>query len=149
MAVDDGDQSLPGMQSIRAGVARAVARVALAALGLGPVLTSVAGAQQAAGPSADAAQRVRIQPPWRLSVRADNDAFNFWRAITDRPDKEYTNGDQVILEISGAPWWGKRFAKRRALASGFAVSGIGVGTLALPALAALLIAKLGWRDAYL
>lgn len=40
------------------------------------------------------------------------------------------------------------FAKRRALASGIAVSGIGVGTLALPALAALFIAKLGWRDAY-
>lgn len=40
------------------------------------------------------------------------------------------------------------FARRRALASGIAVSGIGVGTLALPALAALLIAKLGWRDAY-
>jgi len=40
------------------------------------------------------------------------------------------------------------FAKRRALASGIAVSGIGVGTLALPTLAALLIAKLGWRDAY-
>jgi Cyanate permease len=40
------------------------------------------------------------------------------------------------------------FAKRRALASGIAVSGIGVGTLALPALAALRITKLGWRDAY-
>jgi MFS transporter, OFA family, oxalate/formate antiporter len=40
------------------------------------------------------------------------------------------------------------FSKRRALASGIAVSGIGVGTLALPALAALLIAKSGWRDAY-
>ena len=35
-----------------------------------------------------------------MSVRADNDAFNFWRAITDRPDKEYTNGDQVTVEIS-------------------------------------------------
>jgi Cyanate permease len=34
------------------------------------------------------------------------------------------------------------FAKRRALASGTAVSGIGVGTLALPAIAALLITKL-------
>ncbi|HEV8330030.1 MAG TPA: MFS transporter [Steroidobacteraceae bacterium] len=41
------------------------------------------------------------------------------------------------------------FSKRRASASGIAVSGIGVGTLALPALAALLIQKLGWRDAYL
>lgn len=41
------------------------------------------------------------------------------------------------------------FAKHRALASGMAVSGIGVGTLALPALAARLIDSLGWRDAYL
>lgn len=41
------------------------------------------------------------------------------------------------------------FAKRRAFASGIAVSGIGVGTLALPALAALFIRTLGWRDAYL
>jgi MFS transporter, OFA family, oxalate/formate antiporter len=41
------------------------------------------------------------------------------------------------------------FSQRRALASGIAVAGIGVGTLALPALAAFFIAKLGWRDAYL
>lgn len=41
------------------------------------------------------------------------------------------------------------FAKRRAFASGIAVSGVGVGTLALPALAALFIRTLGWRDAYL
>jgi hypothetical protein len=54
--------------------------------------------------------RARIQPPWRFSVRADNDAFNFWRPITQRPDKEYTNGDVIRFELSAAPWWGKRFA---------------------------------------
>ena len=53
-----------------------------------------------------------------MSVRADNDAFNFWRGITDRPDKEYTNGDQVTVEFSAAPWWGKHFAKRRAPCTG-------------------------------
>jgi lipid A 3-O-deacylase len=53
-----------------------------------------------------------------VSVRADNDAFNFWRSITERPDKEYTNGDQVVIEIAGAPWWGKRFAKRHAACDG-------------------------------
>jgi len=57
-------------------------------------------------------QRARIQPPWRVSIRADNDAFNFWRPITQRPDKEYTNGDLVTLEVSSAPWWGRRFARR-------------------------------------
>lgn len=41
------------------------------------------------------------------------------------------------------------FVKRRGLASGIAVSGIGLGTLVMPPLAALLIAHLGWRDAYL
>jgi MFS family permease len=41
------------------------------------------------------------------------------------------------------------FVKRRGLASGLAVSGIGVGTLVMPPFAALLIATLGWRHAYL
>jgi MFS family permease len=41
------------------------------------------------------------------------------------------------------------FVRRRGFASGLAVSGIGVGTLVMPPLAALLIARLGWRDAWL
>jgi MFS family permease len=41
------------------------------------------------------------------------------------------------------------FVKRRGLASGLAVSGIGVGTLVMPTLAAHLIEILGWRGAYL
>jgi MFS transporter, OFA family, oxalate/formate antiporter len=41
------------------------------------------------------------------------------------------------------------FVKRRGLASGLAVSGIGVGTLVMPPLATALIAGFGWRDAYL
>jgi MFS family permease len=40
------------------------------------------------------------------------------------------------------------FVKRRGFASGLAVSGIGVGTLLMPPLAALFIAALGWREAY-
>ena len=80
------------------------------------VLTLVAGSSvPAQAPSLPAGQqgarKARIQPPWRMSVRADNDAFNFWRAVTDRPDKEYTNGDEVELELAVAPLWGKRFAK--------------------------------------
>lgn len=43
------------------------------------------------------------------------------------------------------PW----FARRRGLASGIAVAGIGVGTLAAPLLATLLIESAGWRVAYL
>ncbi len=41
------------------------------------------------------------------------------------------------------------FVRRRGFASGLAVSGIGVGTLAMPPLATLLIDLLGWRGAYL
>jgi MFS family permease len=40
------------------------------------------------------------------------------------------------------------FERRRGFASGLAVTGIGVGTLAMPPLAALLIAESGWRGAY-
>lgn len=41
------------------------------------------------------------------------------------------------------------FVRRRGLASGLAVSGIGVGTLVMPPLASLFIETLGWRHAYL
>jgi MFS family permease len=41
------------------------------------------------------------------------------------------------------------FVRRRGLASGLAVSGIGVGTLIMPPAAALLIDAMGWRGAYL
>jgi MFS family permease len=41
------------------------------------------------------------------------------------------------------------FVKHRGLASGLAVSGIGVGTLVMPPLAALFVTTLGWRHAYL
>lgn len=41
------------------------------------------------------------------------------------------------------------FLRKRGLASGFAVSGIGVGTLAFPPLAGWLIEGLGWRSTYL
>jgi MFS family permease len=41
------------------------------------------------------------------------------------------------------------FVKRRGFASGVAVSGIGVGTLVMPPLAAVAVQMLGWRHAYL
>lgn len=43
----------------------------------------------------------------------------------------------------------KWFDRRRGLASGIAVSGIGAGTLAVPPFAALMIAELDWRPALL
>ncbi len=41
------------------------------------------------------------------------------------------------------------FVRRRGFASGLAVSGIGLGTLVMPPLAALLVDVLGWRGAWL
>ncbi len=41
------------------------------------------------------------------------------------------------------------FVRRRGFASGLAVSGIGVGTLVMPPIAAALITAVGWRGAYL
>src|SRR5271163_2340270 len=55
-------------------------------------------------------------------------------------------GFAYVPAIGAVQRW---FVKRRGFASGLAVSGIGVGTLVMPPLAALLIATLGWRHAYL
>jgi MFS transporter, OFA family, oxalate/formate antiporter len=55
-------------------------------------------------------------------------------------------GCSYVPAVGAVQRW---FAKRRGFASGLAVSGIGVGTLIMPPLASLLIAALGWRQAYL
>ena len=55
-------------------------------------------------------------------------------------------GCAYVPAIGAVQRW---FVKRRGFASGLAVSGIGVGTLAVPPLASLLIEHLGWRGAYL
>ncbi len=55
-------------------------------------------------------------------------------------------GCAYVPAIGAVQRW---FVRRRGFASGIAVSGIGVGTLAMPPLASLLIEMLGWRGAYL
>jgi MFS family permease len=55
-------------------------------------------------------------------------------------------GCAYVPAIGAVQRW---FVRRRGFASGIAVSGIGVGTLVMPPLAALLIETLGWRGAYL
>ncbi|MGY8711398.1 MFS transporter [Bradyrhizobium sp. 18BD] len=55
-------------------------------------------------------------------------------------------GCAYVPAIGAVQRW---FVRRRGFASGLAVSGIGVGTLAMPPLATLLIGTLGWRSAYI
>ena len=55
-------------------------------------------------------------------------------------------GCAYVPAIGAVQRW---FVRRRGFASGLAVSGIGVGTLAMPPLASFLIGTLGWRGAYL
>jgi MFS family permease len=43
----------------------------------------------------------------------------------------------------------RRFVRRRGLASGIAVSGIGLGTLVVPPVATALISWIGWRDTWI
>jgi MFS family permease len=55
-------------------------------------------------------------------------------------------GFAYVPAIAAVQKW---FVRKRGLASGLAVSGIGAGTLLLPPLAALVVAEMGWRAAYL
>jgi len=55
-------------------------------------------------------------------------------------------GCAYVPAIGAVQRW---FVRRRGFASGLAVSGIGVGTLVMPPLAAQLIQAMGWRAAYL
>ena len=36
-----------------------------------------------------------------VTVRADNDAFNFWQAPWNRPDEEYTSGVRLAVDFDG------------------------------------------------
>jgi MFS family permease len=55
-------------------------------------------------------------------------------------------GTAYVPAVGAVQRW---FVRRRGFASGLAVSGIGVGTLIFPPLAAHLIGAVGWRHAYL
>ncbi len=50
-------------------------------------------------------QAARSQSTRTLSVRVDNDAFDWWRQPYNRPDEEYTSGVRLGLEGGDAPWW--------------------------------------------
>jgi hypothetical protein len=47
--------------------------------------------------------------PHTISVRADNDAFDFWMEPWNRPDEEYTSGVRITDEGGDAPKWMRRW----------------------------------------
>ena len=47
--------------------------------------------------------------PYSLSLRIDNDAFDFWMLPWNRPDDEYTSGVHITYDGGDAPWWARRF----------------------------------------
>lgn len=63
----------------------------------------------------------------------------------------YSLGIGLGVGLSYVPVLGavqRWFVRRRGLASGLAVSGIGIGTLVMPPLATFLVSSIGWRHAY-
>jgi hypothetical protein len=48
------------------------------------------------------------QSPRTLTVRADNDAFDFWMLPWNRPDEEYTSGVHITLDGGDAPRWARK-----------------------------------------
>jgi lipid A 3-O-deacylase len=47
------------------------------------------------------------QAPNTLTVRVDNDAFDFWMQPFNRPDEEYTSGVRVSWDGGKSPWWSR------------------------------------------
>ena len=43
-----------------------------------------------------------------ITVRADNDAFNFWQMPWARPDEEYTSGVRITMALDGGAGWARR-----------------------------------------
>ncbi|MGH7619806.1 MAG: lipid A-modifier LpxR family protein [Gemmatimonadaceae bacterium] len=49
------------------------------------------------------------QSPRGISLRLDNDAFDFWMQPYNRPDEEYTSGVHITYDGARAPWWSRSF----------------------------------------
>jgi lipid A 3-O-deacylase len=51
---------------------------------------------------------IPAQAPRQLTLRLDNDAFNFWLPPYKRSDDEYTSGARLVYENGWSPWWSSR-----------------------------------------
>ncbi len=47
-----------------------------------------------------------------ITLRLDNDAFNFWQLPALRPDEEYTSGVHLIYSAYETQWWARALTKR-------------------------------------
>jgi hypothetical protein len=54
-----------------------------------------------------AAPQAMAQSPRAITVRADNDAFDFWKAPASRPDEDYTSGVRIAVSGGDIPTWGR------------------------------------------
>lgn len=70
-----------------------------------PLLNALAVALLACAATAHA------QTPRTFTLRADNDAFNFWTSPWERPDGEYTSGVHITYEGGAAPRWSPSFMR--------------------------------------
>lgn len=52
-----------------------------------------------------------VMSPWTPRLQLDNDAYNFWKWHTKRPDEEYTNGVFASLDGWQAPRWARAFTR--------------------------------------
>src|SRR5262249_16234658 len=44
-----------------------------------------------------------------VTMRIDNDAFDFWMSPWNRPDEEYSSGVHISVQEGDAPWWARRY----------------------------------------
>jgi len=49
------------------------------------------------------------QTPRTITLRIDNDAFDFWMLPWNRPDEEYSSGVHITYDGGDAPWWARPF----------------------------------------
>jgi lipid A 3-O-deacylase len=52
-----------------------------------------------------------VPVPHTLTLRVDNDAFDFWMLPWNRPDDEYTSGVHITYDGGDAPWWARSFLR--------------------------------------
>jgi hypothetical protein len=52
------------------------------------------------------------QTPQTITLRIDNDAFDFWMLPWNRPDEEYSSGVHITYDGGDAPWWSRRMLRQ-------------------------------------